>query len=226
MSEGDIFREVEADLRREQLARYWHKYGIYVVASVLAIVLGVGGYQAWTWWQASRAASHGTDFIQASRLQSQDETDKAAQTFSALAEDGSAGYSALAQLRLAAISAAKGEKDAAVSAYDEVAKNANDSMLRDFARIQAATLLVDEAKPAEIEKRLEGMLETSNPWRHSAREMLALAAFRADQHDKARSLYQELLSDSETPAPMRRRAQMTLSLIGPSAAETSDAQDE
>lgn len=224
MSEGDIFREVEQEMRREQMAQLWRKYGAYVVATALVIVLAVGGYQGWAWWQSSRAASDGAAFVQASTLQQTGEQDAAAQTFSALAEDGTGSYSALAELRLAAIAAANGETDEAVQAYDRVAESASDPMLRGFARIQAATLLVDTADPAEIEQRIGDMRDDATPWRHSARELLALSAYKADQNDKASLIYQELLSDSDTPGPMRRRAQMMLELINaPAAAQTSDA---
>lgn len=223
MSEGDIFREVEADMRREQLAQYWHKYGIYVVAAALLIVFSVGGYQAWTWWQSSRAASDGAAFVQASALQQRGQPDAAAETFSALAENGFGSYSALSELRVAAISAAKGEEQAAVQAYDRVAETTDDAMLAGFARIQAATLVVDSAPPAQIEQRIGSMAEGSSPWRHSARELLALSAFRADQNEKAQTLFQELLNDSETPGPMRQRAEMMLSLINAPAANASDA---
>jgi hypothetical protein len=213
MSEGDIFREVEADLRREQLASYWQRYGIYVIAVALLIVLSVGGYQAWTWRQSSLAAADGAAFVQASAQQEQGELDAASQQFSALAEGGTGSYPLLADLRLAAVSAAQGEDEAAVAAYDKVAARSDDAMLRGFARIQAATLLVDEAAFSDIEARLEGMREATNPWRHSARELLAMAASKAGQNDKARQIYQELLSDRDTPQPTRQRAQMMLSLI-------------
>ena len=222
MSEGDIFREVEQDMRREQLAQYWRKYGLYVIAVALLIVLGVGGYQGWTWWQRTQMSSDGAAFVQASALQQNGQRDAAAQTFSKLAEDGAGAYPALSQLRLAAISAAKGETDAAVKAYDQVAANTDDAMLKGFARVQAATLLVDTAPPAEMEKRIGDMPDEAGPWRHSARELLALSAFKADQNEKARTLYQKVLGDGETPGPMRRRAQMMLSLLdspGASAAQ-------
>ena len=223
MSEGDIFREVEADMRRDQLAQYWQKFGVYIIAAAVLIVASVGGYQAWTWWQRSQAAASGSAFVQASALQEQDQRDAAAQTFSSLAEGGSGSYAALANLRLAAISAAKGDNEAAVAAYDEVAERTNDPMLRGFARIQAATLLIDTAPTGEIESRVGGMREDASPWRHSARELLALSAFNAGNSETASTLYQELLSDSETPGPMRQRAQMMLSLIDAPATGTAQA---
>jgi hypothetical protein len=224
MSEGDLFREVEQDMRREQMAQLWRRYGVYIIATALVIVLGVGGYQGWTWWQSSRAASDGTAFVEASTLERAGQPDEAVQKFSALAEDGTGSYSALSQLRLAAIEAAKGETEAAVAAYDNVAARTDDPMLRGFARVQAATLLVDTVPPGEIETRIGDMLDGASAWRNSARELLALAFFRADDNEQARGLYQELLSDPETPGPMRQRAQVMLELMTASGAgDSSDA---
>jgi len=222
MSDGDIFREVEQDMRREQMAQLWRKYGIYVIALALLIVLGVGGYQGWSWWQSSRLSADGTAFVEASALQETGQPDAATQRFSALSENGAGAYPLLDRLRLAAISAAKGDSDAAVQTYDEVAANAGDDLLRGFARIQAATLLIDTADYSEIEQRIGGMPDRDGPWRHSARELLALSAFKADQTEKARTLYQEVLSDGATPASMRRRAQTMLSLLdAPASGSTS-----
>ncbi len=221
MSEGDLFREVEQDMRREQMAQLWRRYGVYIIATALVIVLGVGGYQGWTWWQSSRAASDGAAFVEASALERSGQPDEAVERFSALAEEGTSSYSALSELRLAAIEAAKGETEAAVAAYDSVAESTNDPMLRGFARIQAATLLVDTVPPAEIEARIGGMRDGASAWRNSARELLALAFFRADDNKQARGLYQELLSDPETPGPMRQRAQMMLELMAASGAGAS-----
>ena len=224
MSEGDIFREVEQDMRREQLAQLWRKYGVYVIGIALAVVLGVGGYQSYTWWQATRAASDGAAFVEAGSLQRNGQLDAASERFSALAQGGAGSYPALSRLRVAAIAAANGDTEAAVHAYDRVVESTDEPILRGFAQIQAATLLIDSASPSEIENRIGGLRGDSSPWRHSARELIALSLFKANRNDKAQTLYQELLSDGDTPGPMRQRAQMMLSLIdAPADGKTTDA---
>ena len=47
---GDTFlREVDEELRREQLKRLWDRYGIYFVALGALLLPGIGG---WQWWHA------------------------------------------------------------------------------------------------------------------------------------------------------------------------------
>ncbi len=224
MSDSDIFREVEQELRQEKLASLWEKYGVYVLGVMGAIVLGVGGYQSWNWWQTSRASEDGASFLEASRL-GDDAADTAEDRFRGLAQNGVAGYSVLGGLRIAAIEAAKGNRDEAIRAYDRVASSsAADVMLSGFAKVQAASLLVDTAQREEVGRRLEGMTEASHPWRHSARELLALAAYRAGDQSEAQRLYEELLRDPDAPAPMRERAQMMLGLlVAPAVAAESTA---
>ena len=39
-----LAREVDEELRREQLLRLWDQYGTYVIAAVAVLIIGVGGY--------------------------------------------------------------------------------------------------------------------------------------------------------------------------------------
>lgn len=214
MSEGDIFREVEEEVRREQFARLWDKYGVYVFLAAALIVVGVAGNQGWNWWQAKRAAEEGAVFVRAENLAADKKVDEAIKRFRTLADDGSGGYPVLARLRLAAVAAAQGNSAEAIATYDAVADDSSaDDMLKGFARIQAATLRLDEAGQDEMKRRLEGMTEGNQPWRHSARELLALSAFKNGDLDEAQKLYGELLGDPGAPAHMRQRAQMMLALI-------------
>ena len=60
MSENDnIFREVDEDMRREQIAKMWDKYGVFVLVGAILIIVVVGGYNVYNWWAAKRAAENG-----------------------------------------------------------------------------------------------------------------------------------------------------------------------
>ena len=61
----DIFNEVNEEVRREQLKRLWERYGIYLVALCVLIVVGVGAWRGYEWWQGKQAAQSGAAFEQA-----------------------------------------------------------------------------------------------------------------------------------------------------------------
>ncbi len=231
MSDSDhIFREVEEDLRREQLARLWDRYGIYVLIAAAAIFIIAGGYKGYLWYQNKLATENGTAFFQASQQIDDAKYGEGRDALGKLAKDAPSGYRVLAKLELAAVEVKQGRKADAVALYDEVAGDSGaDQILKDFARVQAAGLRIDEADQAEIVKRLDKIDVEGNPWRFSARELLALSAYRSGNVAESEKLYNRILSDPFAPAEMRKRAESMLALIvkapGNASAKTETPND-
>ena len=40
---GDLFREIEEELRQERFEKLWRSYGRYVIGAAVAVVVAVGG---------------------------------------------------------------------------------------------------------------------------------------------------------------------------------------
>src|SRR5580658_7140009 len=55
-SVSDIFQEVDEEVRREQLKKLWERYGTYIIAALILVIVAVGGWRGYEWWQAKRAA--------------------------------------------------------------------------------------------------------------------------------------------------------------------------
>src|SRR5205814_1138200 len=53
---SDIFHEVDEEVRREQLKKLWDRYGNYVAAAAVLLVLAVAAWRAYMWWEAKKAA--------------------------------------------------------------------------------------------------------------------------------------------------------------------------
>jgi hypothetical protein len=214
MSEQDsLFREVDEDLRREQMAALWNKYGRYVIATAVAIVIIVGGYSVYNWWSETRAAQNGEAHFSAIELVSDEKHAEAVEAFTRLASEASGGYRTLAKLETAAIHARDGRKDEAVAIYDEVANAGADRFLSDFASLQSAALQIDTLAEAEIEQKLSRLISDTNPWRYSAQELLALAAYRSGNTAESERIYGQLLGDPSAPAELRRRAEAMMALL-------------
>ncbi|MEC8386693.1 MAG: tetratricopeptide repeat protein, partial [Pseudomonadota bacterium] len=54
---ADIFDEVDEELRQERAARLWRQYGSWLIAAALAVVIAVGGYRYWQYYQANERAA-------------------------------------------------------------------------------------------------------------------------------------------------------------------------
>jgi hypothetical protein len=46
---SDIIREVDEELRHERYMRLRDRYGLYLIAAALIVVVGVGGWRAYEW---------------------------------------------------------------------------------------------------------------------------------------------------------------------------------
>lgn len=214
MSDRDFFREVDEAVRQDRFKALWDKYGLYMIAAAALIVAGVGGYKTWAHWQETRAQEAGAQFSAAVALQDAGQAEKAREAFGALAEAGPSGYRVLSRFQLAATAAESGDIEKAVALYDGLASDAGtDGILKGLATIQAATLLLETADYAEMERRLKGLIEAASPWRYSARELLGLSAYRLKNMPEAEKQFSELLADQGTPENLRERADMMLAVI-------------
>jgi hypothetical protein len=214
MSDRDFFREVDEAVRQDRYKALFDKYGIYALVGTALIVAGVAGFKGWTYWQESNAQAAGTEFSNALALEDNGDAAKAQEALSALAEKGPAGYRVLSRFQLALINAQAGDNDKAVAIYDALATDADtDSILKGLTTIQAATLRLDTADYAEMERRLKGLIDQGSPWRYSAQELLGLSAYRLNNMLESEKQFSALLADQGTPSNLRERADMMLALI-------------
>jgi hypothetical protein len=78
-------------------------------------------------------------------------------------------------------------------------------------------LLVDTGTYEDIRTRVEQLTSAENPFRHSARELMALAAWRAGDSAGARRWIEMIIGDPQSPASTRSRVEMLTALAGPEA---------
>jgi hypothetical protein len=213
----DIFQEVDEEVRREQLKKLWERYGTYIVAACVLIVVGVGAWRGYEWWQTKQAAASGAAFEQAVSLGEAGKHQEAAAAFAKLAAEGTPGYRVLARLREAA-ELAPNDSKAAVAAYDAIAAdNRAGQVIQDLAAVRAGYLLVDSTPYAELVRRLEALTAPDRAFRHSARDILALSAWKAGDTAMTRRWTEMMMSDPQTPPGPRSRAQILSELIAASA---------
>jgi hypothetical protein len=210
---ADIFQEVDEEVRREQLKKLWERYGNFIIAACVLVVVGVGAWRGYEWWEAKKSAENGAAFEQAVTLAESGKQQEAEAAFAKLATDGSTGYRVLARLREAA-ELARTDRKAAVAAYDGIAGDRSvGQVIQDLAALRAGYLLVDTASYGDIRARLEPLTAPERTFRHSARELLALSAWRGREMGAARQWTEAMMTDPHTPPGLRSRAEVLSELI-------------
>jgi hypothetical protein len=209
---SDIFSEVDEEVRRERLQKLWERWGAHIIALAVLIVLAIGGWRAWQWWETKRAAQAGAAFDAAISLAEAGKHQEAETALDKVAADSPAGYRTLARFREAAELALR-DRPAAIKAYDALAADGSlGRTLQDLAAVRAGLLLVDSAPLSELQSRLEPLTGADRAFRHTARELLALAAWRAGEVAAARRWFDVIMTDAETPTGTRGRIEMLIAL--------------
>ena len=210
---SDIFREVDEDVRRDEALKFWEKYQTYFIVAALIIALGSGGYRLYDNWRTRQAEAAGAQYQAALALARDNKSNEAERALADLAANSTAGYRALAALRLAG-ETGKRDATAGAKAFDALAADASlDPLLRQVAQIRAAMLLVDSASLAEVSARLTPLAAAGAPFRHTARELLGLAALKANDLAAAGKWLDQIVTDANAPQALHDRAQALLSLV-------------
>jgi hypothetical protein len=204
---SDIFREIDEELRRDNLLKLWQRYGHVLVGLAVLIVVGSALWVGWQDYQLRQRQSASQQFNAALELARGGKAAAAADGFGAIARTAPAGNALLARLAEAAERARAGDTAAAIAAYDGIANDAAvDPAYRDLARVLSGLRGLDTVDPKTIIERMAPLTAADNPWHASALEVTALAQLKSGDRAAARTTYQRVADDLQAPAGLRARA--------------------
>jgi hypothetical protein len=227
-----FIREVDEELRRDQLKALWKRFAPLIIAVCVLVVAVTAGYRGMIWWQERAAARAGDRFLTALNAIASGNRAEGEAELQAIAAEGGAGYAALARLRLAGEQAAQGAKEEALQGFDAVMDDQSLSEpLRATARMRAALLALDMGDVEGATSRAGPLNVPGNPWRHIAREVLGTARYQTGDLAGAREMFVQIQEDAETPFDLRVRAGSMIALIDgqlaqPAADSTNEASTE
>jgi len=216
-NDDSFIREVNDELRSEQMNKAWKRFGRIFIGAAVLLVVGVAGHRLYEHWHSSNASTSGDRFIAALDLAGDKKTDEALAALGEIEKDGTGSYPVLAKLRAAALQAEKGDKPAAISSFQAISKdNATPVLVRDVAKLRAAFLLVDTANYEQVAAEAEVLTTDGHALRHSAREVLGLAAYKADNMKQAKDWFSQITNAADAPRNVANRAQIMLDNIAAS----------
>jgi hypothetical protein len=177
------------------------------------IVASIGAWRGNEYWVAKKAAIAGAAFESAITLSEQGKHTEAEAAFSKVVTEAPDGYRVLARFRAASELAQVKAADA-VKAYDEIAADGSlGPTWQDLAGVRAGLLLVDTGPLADLRHRLDPLAEPGRTFRHTARELLALSAWRNHDATAARRYIDMIAKDAETPPGTRARIDVLSALM-------------
>ncbi|MDB5697719.1 MAG: hypothetical protein JWN69_523 [Alphaproteobacteria bacterium] len=210
-----FYREVDEELRRDQVNRAMRRYGVVAGILILLFLAAVGGY---LWWQQQKEAQASE---QAEKLNGVFEDIGAGRTsgidarLDAVAGKGGAGYRAAALLTKADLAVQAGNDAAAIAGFMAVAQDEDFARpYRDLALIRQTALEFDTLAPAAVIERLKPMAVAGNPWFGSAGEMVAIAHLKQQKPELAGPIFAAMAKDESVPRSIRSRAREMAGSLG------------
>jgi hypothetical protein len=210
-----FFREVDENLRRDQLSDLARKYAGWLMAGVVLLLLAVGG---WLYWQEKQKRDAAAD----SEALAQVYTDIGAgklrnvpQRLDTLSKDGKGAVKATAMFTRAAVAIEQNDRPTAIATFNAVASNDDFAQpYRDLAQIRATSLEFDTIAPDQVIARLTSVTKPGNPWFGSAGELTAMALVKQGKKTEAGRLFAAIAADRQVPDSIRARAVQIAGSLG------------
>jgi hypothetical protein len=212
---SDIFREIDEELRRDNLLALWSRYGRYVIAAAAVALVVAGGIAAWRAHQLSERQAQSAQFASALALAGNGKSGEAATVFAVIANEGG-GYGVLALFEHAALLAKSGDPKRAAAAYDRIAEDSGVSPgLRGLAILLSVMQGFSDADPNRTIARLAPLTAAGDAWRPTALELTAAAELKLGQKKTALLTYRGLADDLTAPSGLRARAAEMAAALAP-----------
>src|SRR5690348_13104793 len=105
----DLFREIDEDLRRDNLLKIWRRYGIYLIGGAVLIVVIAGAVLGWRDYQKRQREAEGARYVAAVDLVRDGKIQDAQNAFAGIAASTSSGRALLARMEAAGLKAKAGD---------------------------------------------------------------------------------------------------------------------
>ena len=210
-----FMREVDENLRRDQMENFFKRYGGWVAGAVALFVLASGAFIYWNNVKHQRAELQVEELnktigdIGAGNLAS------APQRLDTLSDSGSEGVRALSLFTRAAVALQQNDAKLAVAKYREIAEDSSlPKPFRDAALIRQTAVEFDSLQPQQVITRLQPLAQPGNPWFGSAGEMTAIAHLKQGQRDSAGKMFLAIAKDTTVPEGLRSRSAQLAGTLG------------
>ena len=189
MSE-EIISEIEEDLQKERIKNFWSLYGKYISFVILLVIILIGGWQFYSYWEAKRNNNASNTFLNILNLSEEDPS-------LALKKIDEASklpkvYDILLKFKQASLLNDTGQKPEAILIWKEIySDNSNDKLYRDMAMM--ISLMNDKNQP-NLLKILDDNIEKNNYLVQFSKELKASIFYENKKIKEAEDLFNEILN--------------------------------
>jgi hypothetical protein len=210
-----FLREVDENLRRDQLRDFGKKYGGWLIAAVVLFLVASGGFIYWQQYKIQRSERQVEQLADIFRSIGTGASVTAPQQLDDLSKSGSKAVRATALFTRAALALQQNDAKLATAKYREIAGDSSlPAPYRDAALIRQTALEFDALQPQQVIARLQPLAKPGQPWFGTAGEMTAMALIKQGQSAQAAQLFLAIAKDTSVPDAIRARAVQIAGTLG------------
>lgn len=203
--DNEFFQEVEEDVRRDQLLKLWHRWGMHIIGGIVLVLLSASGFVWWQHTQEQKLLARTAEYEKALSEVEAGNSEKAITLFRTLASGHKDGLAVLSLLEQAATPGVSLEERLKI--YEDLANNTSyPTVFRELAMVFSVTLQLQQGDPKALLAVIEPLAKGNGAWRASAQELKALLLVRSGSREEARELLKALASDEAASQGIRARA--------------------
>ena len=210
-----FFREVDDAVRKERASTAARRFG---PALIVAVLLGLGSYAGWLWYvdyRADKAGQSAELYVQALDRVDAGNAAAASKTLADIAASDADGYAGAAVLLQANAALNKGDRKAAVTAFDRVIADAGTPQaLRDLALVRKTAAEFDTLSPDAVIARLKPLAVKDSAWFGVAAEMTAIAYLKKGDRKRAGQIYADISADTDAAPTLKSRSVQMAGMLG------------
>jgi len=181
--------DLEEQEQIDELRTWWKQYGNLVTGLLLAVAVGLVGWQAWNWWQRSQAAQAGALYAAVERAAGAHDAKKVREAAGELIDKfAGTSYAGMAALLSSRIQVDTGDLKTAKVQLSWALEHAHDTELRDLARLRLAAILLEEKSYDDALKHLS--VEPAAPFAPRYAELKGDVLAAQGKLDEAKAAYQ------------------------------------
>jgi len=210
-----FLREVDEELRRDQLLGFWRRWGRWLI---VALVVGLGALALVLFLNhrgQTQTEEQGEKLNSAIQDLAEGKMTSAKATIDQLATNADPGIRALALMNQANLALNKNDLKGGAAKFAAIAADASlPQAFRDLALIRQTNIEFDTLKPEVVVQRLFPMVTGDSPWFGSAGEMVAMAYIKQGKRAEAAKLFSQIAQKKDMPPELSQRAVQMAGAMG------------
>tara|TARA_B100000886_G_scaffold316379_1_gene254975 strand:+ start:774 stop:1409 length:636 start_codon:yes stop_codon:yes gene_type:complete len=208
MSE-EIISEIEEDLQKERLKKYWSLYGKYISSVIILVIVIIGGWQFYNFWENKKNNDASNNFLNILSISNND-INEAINKINGLS-DLPNGYKFLLKFKKASLLNKNGNNPEAQLIWKEL--YSDKYIDPDYKDIAIISSLMNDYDQPELITKLDDIIKNNINFSNLSKELKASILYDNGKIQESKDLFIELLNSPGINQRSRERISNILKIF-------------